>query len=323
MCGAQIGGVAAEDLGDAAKPQRLDIVAQQRACLGAVVDKQRERGAARDGLDAERAGTGKEIEHARALDRIAVGMNEDVEHRLAQAVRGRPDFARGRRGEIASLQSTANHAHALFVPRLKITLTVIAAPGSPRRTVAAGFKLVAGSRLVAARSLHQHATALAIGHERALAGGFESLPARRRFALGGPLLPGWREIRACARDHFFAKLLTQHACPDFLHRALGEFAELERTVGDPDQAVHLQPEVSQHVAHLTVLALADREHKPDIAALVALQRRIDRAIFDTLDLDTALQFVKLRLRDLAVGTHAVAPQPAGFRQLELARKPAI
>ena len=162
MCGAQIGGVAAEDLGDAAKPQRLDIVAQQRACLGAVVDKQRERGAARDGLDAERAGTGKEIEHARALDRIAVGMNEDVEHGLAQAVRGRPDFARGRRGEIAPLQSAANHAHALFVPRLKITLAVIAASGSPRRTVTTRLKLVAGSRLVAARSLHQHATALAI-----------------------------------------------------------------------------------------------------------------------------------------------------------------
>src|SRR5215472_10144106 len=133
-------------------------------------------------------------------------------------------------GRIARLQSATNHAHALFVPRLKITLTVIAASGSPGRTVTTSLKLVAGSRLVAARSLHQDATALAVGHERALAGGFESLPARRRFALGGLVLPGWREIRACARDHFFAELLTQHACPDFLDRALSEFAELERTI---------------------------------------------------------------------------------------------
>ena len=94
---AEIGGVAAIDFRDAAEPQRLDIVAQQRAGLGAVVDEQRERRAARNRLDAERAGAGEQVEHARALDRIVIGMDQDVEQRLAQPVRGRPDVARGRR----------------------------------------------------------------------------------------------------------------------------------------------------------------------------------------------------------------------------------
>src|SRR6201999_2837757 len=53
---AEIGGVAAIDLADAAEREALDVVAQQRARLGAIVDEQRERRAARDRLDAERAG---------------------------------------------------------------------------------------------------------------------------------------------------------------------------------------------------------------------------------------------------------------------------
>ena len=78
-----------------------------------------------------------------------------------------------------------------------------------------------------------------------------------------------------------------------------------------------------YVAHLAVLALADREHQPDIGALVAFQRRVDRSVFDALDLDALLQLVELCLRDLAMGTHAVAPQPAGVGQLQRARKPAV
>ena len=92
---AEIGRIAAVDLGHAAKAERLDIVAQQRARFGAVVDEQRELRAARDRLDAERAGAGEQIEHARIFDRIVIGVNEDVEHRLAQPIRGGADVARG------------------------------------------------------------------------------------------------------------------------------------------------------------------------------------------------------------------------------------
>ena len=77
------------------------------------------------------------------------------------------------------------------------------------------------------------------------------------------------------------------------------------------------------VAHLAVLAFADRKHQPDIGALVALQRRIDRTVFDAVDLDALLQLVELRLRDLAMGADAVAPQPAGVGQFERARQPAV
>src|SRR6266850_4681844 len=79
----------------------------------------------------------------------------------------------------------------------------------------------------------------------------------------------------------------------------------------------------QHVADLAVLAFADRKHQPDIGALVALQRRIDRTVFDAVDFDALFQFIELALGDLAMGTDAIAPQPAGIGQFEHARQPAV
>ena len=106
-------GVAPEDAGDAAEAERRDVLAQQRARLRAVVDEQREGRAARERLEPERAGAGEEIEHARAGDRIAVGVDEDVEQGLAQPVGGRPDRPRVRlrRGERAAAQPPADDAH--------------------------------------------------------------------------------------------------------------------------------------------------------------------------------------------------------------------
>src|SRR5258708_6323505 len=79
----------------------------------------------------------------------------------------------------------------------------------------------------------------------------------------------------------------------------------------------------QHVADFAVLAFADRKHQPDIGALIAFQRRIDRTVFDAVDLDALLQFIELSLRHLAVGTDAIAPQPAGIWQFERACQPAV
>ena len=101
---------------DAAEPQRRDVLAQERARLGAVVDEQRERRAARERFEPERAGAGKKIEHARAGDRIAVGVSEDVEQRLAQPVGGRPHRLRPRRRERAPAQAAADDAHQRFLP---------------------------------------------------------------------------------------------------------------------------------------------------------------------------------------------------------------
>src|SRR5712691_8668369 len=63
---AELARIAPENAGDAAQAQRHDILAQQGARLGSVVDEQRKCRAARERLEPERAGAGEEIEHARA-----------------------------------------------------------------------------------------------------------------------------------------------------------------------------------------------------------------------------------------------------------------
>src|ERR1700674_1224747 len=63
----------------------------------------------------------------------------------------------------------------LLVARLQIALAVITALGAPWRAVAVGLGLVAGARLLAAGALHQHAAALAVGDQSALAGRLERL----------------------------------------------------------------------------------------------------------------------------------------------------
>ena len=47
------------------------------------------------------------------------------------------------------------------------------------------------------------------------------------------------------------------------------------------------------------------------------------AVADAVDRDAVAQRVELRLRDLAVRAHAIAPQPAGRRQFQRAREPAV
>src|SRR5438093_3333869 len=218
----------------------------------------------------------------------------------------------------------------LLVLGLQIALAVIAALGATRRAVAVGLFLVAGAGLLAAGTLHQHAAALAVGDQRAFSRRLERLLAARRvnlFVVGflARLFTRHRPVevgtgKAC---NLLAELLAQHAGLDLLDRAFGEFAELERPIGDADQPVHLEAEMRHDVADFAVLAFADRKHQPDIGALVALQHSVDRTVFDAVDLDALLQFIELRLRDLAMGADAIAPQPAGVGQFERTRQPAV
>src|SRR4051794_20347271 len=126
----------------------------------------------------------------------------------------------------------------LLVPRLQVALAVIAALRTARRAVAVGFFLVARAGFVAAGALYQHAAALAIGNEPALAGRLERLFAARCVTLLSLGLIGFRlslhrpvEIGAGEGCDLLAELLAQHAGFDFLDLPLGEFAELERAVG--------------------------------------------------------------------------------------------
>src|ERR1700744_3375284 len=180
MRGTKIRGVTAEDLGDAAEPERLNIVAHQRARLCAVVDEQCELRTTRHRLDAERAGAGKQVEYPCILDRIVIGVHQDIEDGFAQAIRRRANVTRRRRRQAAALQSSSDHPHPL-VSRLQIALPVIAALGAAWRTIAAGLLLVSRAGLFAARALHQHAAALAVRDQRALAGRLERLLAARRL----------------------------------------------------------------------------------------------------------------------------------------------
>src|SRR3990170_6977984 len=65
---AELGCIAPPDLGDAGQAQRLHIAADGCARLGALLDEDTEAGAARQRLEAERAGAGEEIEHAGAFE---------------------------------------------------------------------------------------------------------------------------------------------------------------------------------------------------------------------------------------------------------------
>src|SRR5262249_330219 len=159
-----------------------------------------------------------------------------------------------------------------------------------------------------------------------LAFAFVSVARRARGARAGRRLahlerPG--EIRPGQSRDPFPERLAQRPRLDLHDRAGRELAELERTEGDADQPVDLEAEVAEHVLDLAVLALADGETEPDIAALGALERRLDRTKADAGNGDAGGEPSECLRRDAAMRAHAVAAQPGGRRQLEHARERAV
>jgi hypothetical protein len=59
--------------------------------LRAIVNKQREAGAARQRLDAERPCPREQVKHARPVERVIIGMDQNIEERLAQPIGGGTD----------------------------------------------------------------------------------------------------------------------------------------------------------------------------------------------------------------------------------------
>src|SRR5206468_1332380 len=134
-----------------------------------------------------------------------------------------------------------------------------AALWTARRPVAVGLVLVAGTGFLTSGALHQHAAALAIGDQTALTCRLERLLDTRSpavliasFARHRP-----REIRAGECCDLLSELLAQYARLDLLDLTFGQFAQLERPVGDPDQPVHLEAEMRHHVAHFAIFSFAD------------------------------------------------------------------
>src|SRR5262245_45507723 len=79
----------------------------------------------------------------------------------------------------------------------------------------------------------------------------------------------------------------------------------------------------EYLAHLAVLALAQSQRDPGVAALPALETGTDRAIAHAVDRDALFKSGEPVRIDLAMHPHLVAPQPSRRRQLEAAREPAI
>ena len=93
------------------------------------------------------------------------------------------------------------------------------------------------------------------------------------------------EIRAGLSDDLLAEFGAQRLRLDLLNVALIEVAQLERPERHADQPVHFEVERLQNLAHLAVLAFADADGEPDIGALGAVERRLDRAVMHALDCD--------------------------------------
>nr|CAI0336319.1 hypothetical protein SHINE37_40173 [Rhizobiaceae bacterium] len=215
-------------------------------------------------------------------------------------------------------------AHGRFALRLAVETVLVAATAAALRlvgkaVVAPGVE--AGARLLAAvlRLLAPAGRLFAPGRSLATA-----LRRRLLVRVDRCMVEQRRvEIRLGFLDEARAELVAQRAAADLLGMAFRQFAELERAVGDADQAVHVEAERAEHVLDLAVLAFAKPQRQPDIGALRLVERRIDRAVEHAVDGDALLQLVEIGLLDLAVGAHAVAPQPAGGRQLQHAREAAV
>src|SRR5436190_19323602 len=80
-----------------------------------------------------------------------------------------------------------------------------------------------------------------------------------------------------------AELLVQHLPRHLLDRALCQMAELKGAVREADEPRHRIAEVFEDAAHLTVLALAERQCQPGVGALLAVECRADRAVGDAVD----------------------------------------
>src|SRR5471030_2228220 len=131
---------------------------------------------------------------------------------------------------------------------------------------------------------------------------FRRMIDQRRFKIGAGL--GY---------DLLAEFGAQRLRLDLLNVALIEIAQLERPERHADEPVHLEVERLQDLAHLAVLAFADADGEPDIGALFAVERRLDRPVMHARDGDAGAQPVKRRLHDAAERAHAAAPWAARRR----------
>ena len=144
----------------------------------------------------------------------------------------------------------------------------------------------------------------------------------RRRPAGATMAAG-RRVRA-RRGLFRRPSWSRSALARTSSTAPGfELAQLERPVGDADQAVHRQPDRLHRAADLAVAAFAERERQPGVRALLAVERHRHRLEALAVDGDAPAQRLERRVararRGRAPGTCAAsrsraAPAAASSRR---------
>src|SRR4029077_7462257 len=143
----------------------------QASRLGPLIDEKAKARASRERFEPNRAGAREEVEHARAGDRIAMAMRENIEDRLAQAVGCRPDRPARRGGDDAAAKAAGEDPHrggsvaksasagrlarrpvGARRPRLEVPRTRATRPGAARlKTMLALAARLEASRALASR----------------------------------------------------------------------------------------------------------------------------------------------------------------------------
>src|SRR5215469_13449860 len=86
-----------------------------------------------------------------------------------------------------------------------------------------------------------------------------------------------------------AELLAQHALIHFLDRAALQIAELERAIGEADETRDRKAQMLHHAPHFAIAAFAQADDEPRVAALLALQGGVDRAVGNAFDRDARFE----------------------------------
>jgi hypothetical protein len=98
---------------------------------------------------------------------------------------------------------------------------------------------------------------------------------------------------------WLSELFGEHLFRHLGDLAARQIAQLEWPKGEPDQPRHGEPEMLEYLANLAVLALAQSQRDPGVAALAALETGADRAIGYAVDRDSLLQSGEAVWIDLA------------------------
>src|ERR1700746_1267128 len=101
---------------------------------------------------------------------------------------------------------------------------------------------------------------------------------RARSLVGLTVSPGGarrRRPRCLPATIRMAERLRQHFLWHLVDHAPRQIAELERPVGKADQPRHLQPQMFEHAAHLSVLPFTQGHRDPRVAALPPFEARAD------------------------------------------------